>query len=249
MTRSAVITGCNGGIGQALVQQFVDCGWFVLGIDQQPNAQPSLIGSAYCSCDLVRFVTDDLYRDGKMQKMRSLLAGQPPLYALINNAAYQVVKPVEGLGIDDWRTTLDTNLLAPFMLSQSWLPDLISAHGCILNIGSIHVKATKPKFVAYATSKAALVGMTQALAVELGGRVRVNALCPAAVATSMLLAGFQDNNAGLSDLSAFHPAGQIALPEEVAKCAYHLCDPAIPFQTGAVLYLDGGIGSRLHDPE
>jgi NAD(P)-dependent dehydrogenase (short-subunit alcohol dehydrogenase family) len=102
--------------------------------------------------------------------------------------------------------------------------------------------------VAYATSKTALVGMTRALAVDLGGRVRVNAVCPAAIATPMLVAGFEGRDAAYQELAAMHPAGRIGQPDEVAKACLMLADPQLGFLTGACLGLDGGIGARLHDP-
>lgn len=244
----AVITGSNGGIGQALVARFRANNWSVLGLDVHVAPVASATVDAYLQCDLARLVADVAYRDDRMSRMRAAAAGLGALQSLINNAAYQIVKPVEQLTIADWNTTLQVNLLAPFLLVQAWLSELTENRGSVLNMGSIHVKATKPEFVAYATSKAAIVGMTQAMAVELGGRVRVNALCPAAVATPMLVAGFAANPAGLSELDACHPAGRVAQPDEVARAALHLCDPEIPFQTGSVLYLDGGVGSRLHDP-
>jgi len=78
--------------------------------------------------------------------------------------------------------------------------------------------------------------------------VRVNTLAPAATATEMLKAGFEGNEAGLSELSQAHPAGRIATPEEIAKIAVYLASAETAFMTGACVYVDGGVLSRLHDP-
>jgi NAD(P)-dependent dehydrogenase (short-subunit alcohol dehydrogenase family) len=125
---------------------------------------------------------------------------------------------------------------------------LEKAKGSVVNIASIHAVATKPGFVCYATSKAALVGMTRALAVDLGPRVRINAINPAATATPMLLAGFEGKAKQFEELSKMHPLERIAQPWEVAKTAIYLASDDASFITGSVLHIDGGIGGRLHDP-
>jgi NAD(P)-dependent dehydrogenase (short-subunit alcohol dehydrogenase family) len=77
---------------------------------------------------------------------------------------------------------------------------------------------------------------------------QVNAICPAAIATSMLVAGFAEHPGLRAELDAMHPIGRIGEPEEVAQAAVFLASDAAAFVNGAVLALDGGIGGRLHDP-
>jgi NAD(P)-dependent dehydrogenase (short-subunit alcohol dehydrogenase family) len=170
------------------------------------------------------------------------------LSVLVNNAAVQILGRTEAVSVQDWEVTLRTNLVAPFMLAQALLPELERARGSVVNIASIHAVATKPGFVAYATSKAALVGLTRALAVDLGPRVRVNAVNPAATATPMLLAGFAGRERDLETLGRMHPLERIADPDEVARTALFLASDAASFITGSTLHIDGGIGARLHDP-
>ena len=149
--------------------------------------------------------------------------------ALINNAAVQIVKPMEMLTTEDWISTLNVNLLAPFLLTQALLKELEAAAGAVINISSIHATQSKPEFAAYATSKAALNGLTRNLAVELGGRVRINAICPAAVTTPMLLEGFAGREVALDRLAQMHPAGRIGEPREVAALAFFLVSDAAGF--------------------
>jgi NAD(P)-dependent dehydrogenase (short-subunit alcohol dehydrogenase family) len=108
---------------------------------------------------------------------------------------------------------------------------------------------TKSAFISYATSKAALQGLTRALAVDLGGRVRINVIQPAATDTSMLREGFAGNEAGLAALGQYHPAHRLAIPDEIAAAVLFLVSDECRFMTGSVINVDGGIGSRLHDPE
>ncbi|MBW4697540.1 MAG: SDR family oxidoreductase [Aphanocapsa lilacina HA4352-LM1] len=244
MPTTAVITGANGGIGRALCSVFKAAGYRVVALD---------VREGECECD--HFVPVDLqklclqegYRDSSLDRLRAEL---PPegLYALINNAAVQRLGATGQITPADWRETLDVNLTAPFLLIQGLLGELERAGGSVVNIASVHAKATKPGFVSYATSKAALVGLTHSLAVDLGSRVRVNAICPAAVATPMLKAGFEGRAQQWQDLARMHPLGRIAEPEEVARAALFLVSPQAAFVSGTALDLDGGISHRLHDP-
>ena len=120
--------------------------------------------------------------------------------------------------------------------------------GSVVNMGSIHAKLTKPAFISYATSKTALLGLTQSIAVDCGSRIRVNAIQPAATATEMLLAGFEGKPEAFRALKKFHPTNSIAEPLEIAKAVEFLLSDSIPFTNGAVLDINGGIGFRLHDP-
>jgi NAD(P)-dependent dehydrogenase (short-subunit alcohol dehydrogenase family) len=86
------------------------------------------------------------------------------------------------------------------------------------------------------------------MAVDLGPRVRVNAINPAATATPMLLAGFEGKSKEFDELAKNHLLERIAQPWEVAKTALFLASPDAAFITGACFHIDGGIGGRLHDP-
>jgi NAD(P)-dependent dehydrogenase (short-subunit alcohol dehydrogenase family) len=239
----ALITGAAGGIGSALVSEFIDAGYEVIATDKV--APPA--GTHRVAIDLARFAAEAEYRTETGRGLLSLVGGRG-LQVLVNNAASQVVGPFETLGPEALRTSLDVNVAAPFLLAQTLLPALEQARGLVLNVGSIHATLTKPGFTAYATSKAALHGFTRALAVELGGRARVNAIAPAAVDTPMLQAGFAGDPRGLDALRAYHPAGEIGTPGQVARLAVFLAGETATFATGMIIPLDGGIGSRLHDP-
>lgn len=246
MKPHALVTGAAGGIGQALVQAFSDNGYEVMALDQVPQPEGWVAGY-YLQADLNRLVTDEVYAAETMARIHNWLAGRG-LQVLVNNAAVQVLGSVDSLTLADWRRTLDVNLLAPFVLTQGLLPQLEAAQGCVINISSIHARLTKAQFVAYATSKAALSGMTRAMAVDLGGRVRVNAIEPAAIATDMLKAGFEDRPEQLAQLQACHPQGRIGTTEEVAALAVSMASGDLRFLHGACVGLDGGISGRLFDP-
>lgn len=244
---NAVITGAAGGIGRALVRAFTDAGYVVLATDLQPHPD-GLACAHYLQLDLARTVSDEVAAAQAFGQIRAAFGHPAGIDALVNNAALQVLGGAGSLTRADWQATLDVNLLAPFFWTQGLLPELEAVHGSVVNVSSIHARLTKKDFVAYATSKAALSGMTRALAVDLQGRVRVHAIEPAAIATDMLKAGFADRPDAYDRLQACHPAGRIGTPDEVAAAAVWLASGSPGFLQGACLALDGGIGNCLLDP-
>ncbi len=245
MPKKVLITGASGGIGQALCRVFTEAGYWAIGLDRVSSDMPV---KAFIEADLRKICLDTEYRIEVIDSIREHMGKDQGLDALVNNAAVQILKSTEEITVEDWHQTLDINLVAPFVLAQGLLNELEKAVGSVVNIASIHANLTKPGFVCYATSKAALVGLTKSMAVDLGAKVRVNAICPAAVATPMLMAGFAGKEAEFQDLSKMHPIGRIAQPEEVAKAALFLVSPEASFISGSVLNIDGAMGDRLHDP-
>ena len=249
MTQSkgfALITGAAGGIGQALVKAFDNDGYSVIATDIV-SAPDGLSSTYFLQADLQQTVEDEAYAETIFAEIRRQLNGNH-LRVLINNAATQILGRVENLTRNDWRATLDINLMAPFFWTQAFLPELEATRGSVINISSIHARLTKLEFAAYATSKAALSGLTRSLALELGDRVRVNAIELAAIDTGMLQAGFRDKPNGFAQLERYHPTKSIGLPEEVGKLAVMLVGADVPFMNGSIISLDGGIGGCLYDP-
>jgi NAD(P)-dependent dehydrogenase (short-subunit alcohol dehydrogenase family) len=242
--KRALITGANGGIGTAMCQEFARNGWEVLATDRDPASR--VHSDFYLSMELDRFCIDAAYRRACLDKLGDAMPDG--LDCLVNNAAHQKVAAIEDIDIGDWQTTLNANVTAPFLLVQAFLDSLRKKRGSVINITSVHCSLTKSNFSAYATSKSALEGLTRALAVELGSAVRVNAIAPAAIETPMLRAGFEGNPGGLSELAGCHPSHILGQAGDVAELAYFMAQFPSRFLNGAVIGLDGGIASRLHDP-
>ena len=244
MSRTALVTGALGGIGEALCRAFRQAGYRVIGNDRR-EGRPDV--DVFLRFDIRDLAREESQRDRTVRQIREALGGDG-LNVLVNNAAVQLLNPTERITAEELHETLDTNLVGPFFLVQVLLTELERARGSVINIGSVHATATKPGFVSYATSKAALVGLTRSLAVDLGARVRVNAINPGATGTPMLLAGFEGKEMQLKQLEGMHPLERIARPEEIAAVAVFLASEQASFITGAALSVDGGIGGRLHDP-
>ena len=244
--KAVVITGSDGGIGRSLVEAFSANGWTTIGVDRNPSTAPNP-PDFFLQADIGVFCKEETALIDFSSKVRMLL-GETPVAAIVNNAALQILAPVAELSVSDFVESLTVNAMAPFALVKAFLSDLRAAKGSVINIGSVHAQATKPGFAAYASSKTALHGLTRALAVDLGPDIRVNTLAPAATETSMLKAGFENNQEGYKALLDVHPLGRIASPEEMAKIAVFLASQEASFLTGATIFADGGILSRLHDP-
>ncbi|GAB6113475.1 SDR family NAD(P)-dependent oxidoreductase [Desulfomicrobium salsuginis] len=246
MGKICLITGITGGIGTALAKVFHDANYSIVGTDRAENSS-SLPCDAYIPMDLEQYAEDETYAASKNLLFRTVFDGR--LDVLINNAAVQILGGADNLTRQDWSTTLRVNLLAPFLLIQHFLPELEAVHGCVVNIGSIHSRLTKKNFVAYATSKAALSGITRALAVDLGPRVRVNTIEPAAIETQILKAGFIKNPRLYAKLESYHPQLRIGSTIEVARLALAIAEGGMDFLHGACIGIDGGISGLLHDPD
>lgn len=243
MDDTVIVTGAVGGIGSAVVRNLRDSKYRVIGIDVADAHEPDK--------DFLKIDLSSLNSTAGLSELSQQLAemiNTDRLVGLINNAALQIVRPFNELTVEHVIDSLQVNCVAPFALVKASLNHLKKSHGTIVNIGSIHAKLTKPGFGAYSTSKSALEGLTRAMAVELGRDIKVCAIMPAAVATPMLTAGFEDNPRGLNELHSFHPAGIVGSVDEVGRLVNLLIGESLPFCNGAIWNLDGGISGVLNDP-
>jgi NAD(P)-dependent dehydrogenase (short-subunit alcohol dehydrogenase family) len=244
MSRVAVVTGAAGGIGRACVAAFMQEGWDVAGIDRvdRPAGMP---GRWYARIDLGVRSTGD--------RLKAFYEEVGGFDALVNNAAVALQKPLAETSDEEWATVLATNAAAPFVAMREALP-FLRGSGAIVNVASVHAAATSAGVAAYAANKGALVAMTRAAALELGASgVRVNAVLPGAVDTSMLRGDAAARGSGdaaaedrLAAIAVRTPLGRIGQPEEVASAIVFLADgERSSFITGQTLIVDGGVLARL----
>jgi len=244
--KSVLVTGCAGGIGKALVVAFRRDGWRVVGVDcaTMPSADD---GFTPIEADISALVGDTKALEEFIEQVRGATK-HAPLKGIVNNAAVQRLGSLATLDAQAISESFNVNAIAPLLLVKSFLADLEEG-GVVINIGSVHAQATKPGFAAYAASKAALHGVTRALAVDLGPSIRTFTIAPAAVATDMLKAGFEGNDAAFASLEDVHPLQRIASPEEIAGLVVLMTKPEPGFISGATIYAGGGVLSALHAPE
>ena len=159
---------------------------------------------------------------------------------LVNNAA---TNPAFGPMIETEpakvRKVLEVNVEGALLLAQSAWRAWMSEHGgVILNVASVGGLRPSPYIGIYNASKAALVLMTRQLALELGPKVRVNALAPGLVKTHMARALWETDEEGIA---ARHPMRRIGAPDDIAGAALYLASDTAAWLTGAVLVIDGGL--------
>jgi len=245
MPRHAIVTGSAGAIGSALVETFQQAGYVVCGLDR---TEPSHVRpDQHITVDLYHLVHDMPTQQAVLRDIGAWL-GQHALDVLVNNAAYQYVSHTHPIPVDEWTRSHSVNVLAPYVLTTALANRMTPGVGSVVNIGSVHSRLTKPGFVAYATTKAALAALTRGLALDYQDRLRINCIEPASVETPMLLDGFKAFPEKKAALDAHHPQKRIGTPREIAELALALSSGAVRFLHGACIDMSGGIASRLHDP-
>ncbi|EHU4928653.1 SDR family oxidoreductase [Vibrio vulnificus] len=245
-----LITGALGGIGRALVSEYARVGYQVIATDVQRLDDKGKLDKDvhFLQSDLATVAYDDKFSFQFYETVQKITSGQG-ISSLINNAAVQILADSRYMTRDEWHQSFNVNLSAPFFLSQLFIPDLEKNKGSIVNISSIHATQTKKQFVAYATTKAALSAMTRNMVLDLGDKIRINAIEPAAIATDMLKAGFVGKEDKYKRLQEFHPIGRVGTPSEVAKLAVFLSSDEAGFVQGACISASGGISGCLSDPD
>jgi len=243
-----LITGAAGGIGRATVHLFSEKGWRVIGIDRAE------FGDGFPESG--QFIQADIAEASQLEAIfEQAKEYTDTLDALINNAAYQVTKPLIETTVEEWDAVMASNLRSVFLGAKLAYP-LLKARGggAIVNVSSVHAVATSKDIAAYAASKGGMLALTRAMAIEFAPvNVRVNAILPGAVDTPMLRAGMNRDHAGagtlderLENLARNTVSGKIGKPEEIAQSIFFLADEnQSSFMTGQALIVDGGATARL----
>jgi len=245
MTRTVVVTGSAHGIGTAIAKAFLSDGATVLLVDvnsQLLQATASELKSEYA--DRVFSITADLSTTTGVNQVISASKQLPGnVSCLVNNAADQTPGTTSSTTCEMFQRTMFINVTAPFLLSQGLLDDLIATKGNIINVGSLVGNQPIPGRVAYNTSKAAIAGLTRALAVDLGQHaIRVNAVAPGHIMTDgeviwkSVYSEFQQRVFPTS-----YALGRVGHSEEVATAVMFLASPAASFLSGITLPIDGGM--------
>ncbi len=168
-----------------------------------------------------------------------------PAQILINNAGINIRKNLTDFTLDEWQSVIDTNLTSVFLLCRAFVPHMRgTGYGRILNMTSIMSHISLPQRSAYSASKAALLGLTKALALELAMEgVTVNGISPGPFATEMNQALIQNPEANAQFLASI-PVGRWGKVEDIGSLALFLCSDAGSFITGTDILIDGGWCAR-----
>jgi len=230
----ALVSGGARGIGAAIAARLSRDGWAVVVADRDLTGTTTPAGVRAVTCD----VSDPAAVDALADNVRDT---EGRLDALICNAGFGIRKPIAALTPAEWSSVLGTNLTSAFLLVRATESLLRAAKGSVVTIASTRAHMSEPNTEAYAASKGGLVALTHALAVSLTPDVRVNCISPGWIVTK----GPQPTAAE----HAFHPAGRVGTPEDIAALAAFLVGPEAGFITGAEFLVDGGVTRKMIYPE
>ena len=240
--KTAVITGASRGLGKAMALALAEAG-ANLALAARDQAKLAEVAAAARTLgveaegyqldvrsepDVVEFEKQVVQRFGKAQ-------------ILINNAGINVRKRVTDFAYQEWRDVLDTNLTGAFLLCRSFVPHMLgTGYGRILNMTSIMSHVSLPERIAYSSSKAGLLGLTRALALELAPEgITVVGISPGPFATEMNTPLIDDPVKNAQFLASI-PVGRWGKVEDIGTLARFLCSDAAAFITGTDIVIDGG---------
>ena len=233
--KTAIITGGSKGIGYSIAERFMNEGAKVIICSR--NGSELLEAASKLSCESYQLDVSDSKGIKSMAEWFSKEHGK--LDILVNNAGLIRPGSIADTTEEDWDLQINVNLKGPFLMSNNFLP-IMSSGSSILNISSTVGLRSMRGAVAYCASKAGVVNLTKAMALDLAGKIRVNCICPAVVDTPMVAERVSKGNVSRKMLESVQPIGRMGKPEEIAAMALHLCGPEAEWTTGSIITVDGG---------
>jgi 3-oxoacyl-[acyl-carrier protein] reductase len=237
MKNVILITGATRGIGAAIADIFdgPDTILFLTGTDTSKVAamnKTALHNRRYLDVNFLDLES--------LNKFISFIKGLDRLDVCVNNAGINIIKPIEEVSQSDFENLYTVNLKAPYLICQA-AASIMRKHnwGRIVNIASIWSTITKAGRSLYTGSKAALVGMTRTMAVELApDNVLVNCVSPGFTLTDLTQYSLSDVE--IEIIVSKIPQARMAKPTEIAKVVHFLCSKDNTYLTGQNIVVDGG---------
>lgn len=248
--RVAVITGAGSGIGRASALEFAREGARVVVADLNLAGALETARQIKAGGGQAIAVETDVARPESVQTLvAQTLETFSQVHVLLNNAAIQVNKTVEDTTVEEWNREINVNLGGVFLCSKFFLPHLRQTRGCIINMSSVNGFFVEPMCAGYCATKAAIIGLTKAMAIDHGKEgIRVNCICPGYIDAGLAWGYFEaqpDPAAARAAAGKLHALWRIGRPEEVARVAVFLASDEASFMTGSAVVVDGGFGSGL----
>ena len=234
----ALITGGAKRIGACIAQTLHHAGMNVVihyhsSADAARALQKQLNEQRENSCLLIQ---GDLTGHNKLKSIiKESVQQMGRLDALVNNASAFFPTALNSASEKHWNRLLDTNLKAPFFLSQAAAPHLARQKGCIINLIDIYAERPLENHPIYCASKAGLASLTRSFAQSLAPDIRVNGLAPGAI----LWPEDQHDEVAQQRLLSRTPLKRLGSPQDIANAALFLIRDA-PYITGQILNIDGG---------
>lgn len=244
----AIVTGGGSGIGQATCERFAEEGAAVVIAEIHEPHGKAVAAAIQARGGRALFVPTNVADEASVQAMVvAAVAAFGRIDILVNNAATFVLKGIDATPAE-WRQILDVNVMGPALVAKHVIPEIKKVGGgAIVNLASMSSFIAQPEFVTYNASKAAILGITRCLALDMAPHnIRVNAVCPGAVWTPIVERLTRE--AGLDRAAADRDPGwggahmlkRIADPREIANAILFLASDQATFITAESLLVDGG---------
>ena len=234
--KTVLITGGSRGIGRAMVQLFSEKGYSVAFTYKSSETEAKSLAEA---TGAICIKADSAIESEVLSAVKLAEESLGHIDCLINNAGVSSFSLFTDLTLEDWNRCLRVNLTGAFLYSKAVIPSMVSRkQGRIINITSMWGLVGSSCEVHYSTAKAGLIGMTKALAKELGpSGITVNAIAPGVIETEMNKCLSEDDKAALCDET---PLMRMGRPCEIAEAALFLASEGASFITGEVMNVSGG---------
>jgi len=248
--RTAVITGSGSGIGRAAAIEFAREGASVVVADINLAGALETAQRIHQMAGKAHAVEADVANPESVRNLvQETLRVFGKVHVLFNNAAIQVNKTVEDTAVEEWDREIAVNLGGVFLCSKFFMPHLRSTKGAIVNMSSVNAFFVEPTCAGYCATKAAIIGLTKAMAIDHGKEgIRVNCICPGYIDAGLAEGYLQaqpDPQAARASAGKLHALWRIGKPEEVGRAAVFLASDDASFVTGTAFVVDGGFGSGL----
>ncbi|HAA5875597.1 TPA_asm: D-threitol dehydrogenase [Listeria monocytogenes] len=234
----AVVTGAASGIGKAMAELFSEKGAYVVLLDIKEDVKD--VAAKINPSRTLALQVDITKKENIEKVVAEIKKVYPKIDILANSAGVALLEKAEDLPEEYWDKTMELNLKGSFLMAQIIGREMIATGGGkIVNMASQASVIALDKHVAYCASKAAIVSMTQVLAMEWAPyNINVNAISPTVILTELGKKAWAGQFG--EDMKKLIPAGRFGYPEEVAACALFLVSDAASLITGENLIIDGG---------
>ena len=244
--RTAVITGGSRGLGEAMAKALVDAGAQIALVARDRARMERVRDDIAAIGGVAEVFVADVTEEHDVAKLAEAVKGRfgnPQI--LINSAGINLRKNLVDFSLEEFRSVVDGSLISTFLMCRAFVPGMKgTGYGRILNMSSIMSHVSLAGRTAYSSAKAALLGLTRALALELAADgITVNGISPGPIGTDMNLALMKDPEINAQFLANL-PLGRWGKVEEIGALACYLCSDAAAFVTGTDILIDGGWTAR-----